>query len=207
MGIEVNNPQIFGLFPTPILTVQSKRKLTDEEMKCIERNIPLSESKAEISSNTYILNEVEMSEIKSEIQDAIKIYVNEIIVPESEIDVYITQSWLTFIKDDQHYNKHFHVNSFISGVYYVDVNESVDCLHFYAKEKEHFYIKAKEWNLWNSTEWWIPVKNGLIVLFPSNMSHMVKSRDKKTARCSLAFNTFVRGKIGSYEDTSELKLN
>ena len=50
-----------------------------------------------------------------------------------------------------------------------------------------------------------PAKNDL-VLFSSAISHFVEANESNEPRYSIAFNTFIRGKLGSHRDVSELVL-
>ena len=69
-----------------------------------------------------------------------------------------------------------------------------------------FNFETNEYNTWNSLTWWIPVKSGDILLFPSYLNHSVETKQDNNLRISLAFNTFVKGNIGSREGLSELNL-
>ena len=53
-------------------------------------------------------------------------YFEEIYKPKSKVELYITQSWCNYTKENQHHHKHRHPNSFIYGVYYIDLNEQKD---------------------------------------------------------------------------------
>jgi hypothetical protein len=46
----------------------------------------------------------------------------------------------------------------------------------------------------------------MIVLFPSYLVHSVKTKDDDSERVSLAFNVYLKGKIGSYHSITELVL-
>jgi hypothetical protein len=51
----------------------------------------------------------------------------------------------------------------------------------------------------------IPKQNDLI-LFSSRLTHMVEPNPSNRPRHAIAFNTFVKGKLGNYRDVSELML-
>ena len=61
-------------------------------------------------------------------------------------------------------------------------------------------------NIFATYNWWIPVKSGDILFFPSYLNHSVETKQDNNLRISLAFNTFVKGSIGSREGLSELNL-
>jgi ectoine hydroxylase-related dioxygenase (phytanoyl-CoA dioxygenase family) len=49
-------------------------------------------------------------------------------------------------------------------------------------------------------------KTGEVILFNSGIQHMVETNTSKKPRYSIAFNTFIKGKIGDFRDVSELTL-
>lgn len=51
-----------------------------------------------------------------------------------------------------------------------------------------------------------PVKEE-VVLFSSELTHMVEPNPAREPRWSIAFNTFIRGKLGGYRNISELLLS
>ena len=54
--------------------------------------------------------------------------------------------------------------------------------------------------------WHIPVKQGMIIIFPSSLKHSVERVMEKDTRISLSFNSFVTGSIGDKVNLTELKL-
>ena len=63
-----------------------------------------------------------------------------------------------------------------------------------------------KFNLFNSETWTIPVKPGLVFLFPSSLVHCVDFKKSSTRRVSLAFNVFVKGTLGDNRALTELIL-
>ena len=45
-----------------------------------------------------------------------------------------------------------------------------------------------------------------MILFSSRLTHMVEPNPSNAPRHSIAFNTFVKGKLGDYRSVSELAL-
>ena len=92
-------------------------------------------------------------------------------------------------------------------MFYINANDDFDKIKFF-KDNLHSTIKfeTKNWNLWNSETWWYPVKAGDIILFPSSLTHMVETKEGDNTRVSLAFNVFVKGKLGDNYRLTELIL-
>ena len=57
----------------------------------------------------------------------------------------------------------------------------------------------------NSAEYKIDVKEGMILLFPSQTRHFTQINNSIEDRYSLAFNVWTKGEIG-YEDIEKIKL-
>jgi uncharacterized protein (TIGR02466 family) len=204
----MSEPVIHGLFPTPVVFSSINREFTEEEKAFFKKS---SESTYKNEGNTtslsqYIVNEPEMATIKSEIETAVNHYMDKIIVAKPEIKAYITQSWLNFTSENQYHHKHEHPNSFLSGVYYIDADELTDKITFFKNGYQRIKLAPAEWNWWNSESWFFTVKTGSIVVFPSYLTHMVQQKTGNNVRCSLAFNTFLRGTVGVGESLTQLIL-
>ena len=204
----MSEPVIHGLFPTPIVFSSIDREFTKQELEFFKQSsetIYKNEGNT-TSLNRYIVNEPEMATIKAEIETAVNYYMKNIISAKPEVQAYITQSWLNFTSENQWHHKHAHPNSFLSGVYYIDASEENDKITFFNENYKQIKLEPTEWNWWNSQSWWFTVKTGQIVIFPSSLRHMVQQKAGDNIRCSLAFNTFLRGTIGINESLTELIL-
>ena len=204
---------IFPIFPCPIYFAKRGSVLDSTEEKEIEdivkegmyENIGNSNS-----NNTYIFNG-KHKKLKQFCEQHLKQYVKKVINPIEELDFYITQSWLNITKPGEYHHTHSHMNSIISGVFYISVEED-DKITFSdpnAKTKEApiRFDEPKEFNIWNSGTWFIPVNNNAIILFPSWLEHQVDVNEKATTdRISISFNTFVRGALGNQKGLTELIL-
>ena len=67
-------------------------------------------------------------------------------------------------------------------------------------------LETKELNIFNSENLYFNIRPGDIVVFPSSLMHMVEQKAGNNIRTSLAFNSFLRGKIGTKTDLTELIL-
>lgn len=198
------------LFPTNIVVSEQNYSFTKEELDFVEKHSHLTMENAgnTTSLDRKILDAPEMKGISSFINTALDYYVNTMINPQDDVKFYITQSWLNYTKPNQHHHKHSHANSIVSGVFYINAEKNIDRITFY-KPNLHYKrisIIPKEFNFYNSGSWWLPVETGQVILFDSNVEHMVEDTKSSTTRISLAFNVFCRGKIGNSEDLTELEL-
>ena len=86
------------------------------------------------------------------------------------------------------------------------IYEDIDKIYFYKDEYKQIKPEVKEWTLLNADSWYFTVESMQLVLFPSNLLHMVETVQSDETRVSLAFNTFFKGTIGSQKELTELKI-
>ena len=195
-----------NIFPTPVAWFNNDSGINELQKKYVLSLKRKNNIGNEISLGRNVLENKELKVLKNWIINNINIYFEEIYKPKSKVKLYITQSWCNYTKENQYHHKHRHPNSFISGVYYIDVNEQKDKITFFNDIYKQLNIEASEYNLYNSTSWFFNLKNNSLVLFPSNLEHMVESVTSKTERVSLSFNTFLKGYLGQDEEATGLHL-
>jgi uncharacterized protein (TIGR02466 family) len=200
--------QIFGLFPTPVYSSKLNREFTNKELSFIDKTkLDCHKNQGNIVSNdNYILNQPTFKNLKKELDLIVQDYFNKIVCPANDIIPYITQSWLNYTETNQYHHKHTHQNSLVSGVFYINCDEQFDKIKFFNDPYKLIKTEVKDWNIWNSESWWFNVKTGDVILFPSSLLHMVETKQGTNTRISLAFNVFIKGTIGTYENLTELKL-
>lgn len=194
------------LFPIPVAFFDLGFELTEEE-KSFLLNLERRPNDGNQSSvDSYLFNKVQLTRIRNRVEECVTEYSQEIWG--AIVDPFITQSWLNWTKPGEYHHKHSHSNSLYSGVLYIDVEDGRDRISFYQSGYQQIKPIYKEWNRWNSDSWWLPVKSGQIIIFPSSLVHSVDNVPDgligKT-RVSLAFNTFAK-KIGSNKNLTELSL-
>jgi len=200
---------INSIFPTPIYMTNIDRPFTKQELKFVEdqKNYCTKNEGNTFTKDNYILNRKELKNIKNFLDECCKDYVNKIICPKNNLELYITQSWLNYTEQNQYHHRHEHPNSIISGVFYFNSNK--DMIKFFSNIKYQQIkpiIDDEKYNVWNSTSWWFSIEAGQLVMFPSSTTHQVDVKKGTNTRISLAFNTFYKGTIGSNSDLTELIL-
>ena len=199
---------INGIFPTPIYISKLNRDLTNKELSFIDKTkLDVYKNQGNATSNdNYILNQKIFQNLKKDLYLKIQDYFDKIISPSNTITPYITQSWLNYTETNQYHHKHQHANSLISGVFYINCDNKFDKIKFFNDKYQTIKPEIKDYNIWNSETWWFSVKTGDIILFPSSLSHMVETKQGTNTRISLAFNVFIKGKIGDNKSITELIL-
>jgi hypothetical protein len=88
----------------------------------------------------------------------------------------------------------------VSGVIYVSAQQENDMISFHSDRKFTTYIQPRSLNQFNSLETHFRVKNGDIILFPSDLAHSVPFTTGHYTRVSLAFNSYFEGRLGISSD-------
>ena len=205
----MKEPTINNLFPTPIYMNNMDRPFTKQELQFVEKqkNHCKNNSGNITSKDNYILNRKEFKNIKKFLDTTCKDYLNRIICPKNNIELYVTQSWLNYTEKNQYHHKHAHPNSVISGVLYFDCDKKNDKITFSNPIRyQQIQPEIDQYNIWNSETWWFPLETGELILFPSSLTHQVEIKKGNNTRISLAFNTFYKGTIGSNGKLTELTL-
>jgi uncharacterized protein (TIGR02466 family) len=193
------------LFPTPLYINHINDPLINQQKNYL-LNLPKVLNMGNLRSESgYIFEYPLFAELKKTINEHIKEYVN-IVYPNSNLNVYITQSWANYTEPNEYHHKHSHPNSFISGVFYVNAIKNEDMIKFYKDLPPAFQINHKQSNNYNSQDVAILVETGDLVLFPSNFQHNVPLTTSKETRISIAFNTFIKGNIGDENASTALYL-
>jgi uncharacterized protein (TIGR02466 family) len=196
---------LLPLFSTPIYSVVfNEDQMTNKSDLINYKFKRLEIDNGYISDSLHILDEPEFAELKNNILDELEFYTREVLKVSKEIEFYITNSWVMKHSKGDWSHPHAHLNSILSAVLYLDVNENSGTINFIKTKNTNnllpacFAIPFTEWNLFNSDMWKIlPEKNQLII-FPSSLEHSVNKSESNEDRYVLAFNVFIRGKFNSY---------
>jgi uncharacterized protein (TIGR02466 family) len=199
--------QPYLLFPSVITVSDYIDTITNEQIHTI-KNLEVQQNAGnDRSKDVYLLDKSVFKSLKTTFEEALNNYLREILQIEPEVEIYITQSWANFTGKNQFHHLHNHANSFLSGVFYVDVNEE-DSIYFYSPIKDQYMIKvkSKNSNFYNASCWSVPIKTGQLLIFPSTLDHEVVPKTENNNRISISFNTFLKGIVGDTERLTELKL-
>ena len=194
------------LFPTPVAFFDLGFELDEEERTFLLNQERRPNEGNQSSVDNYLLHDPQMVRLAVAIEEKITEYAKE--VWKAEVKPFVTQSWLNWTKPGQYHHKHAHPNSLYSGVLYLDVEDDRDRIYFYQDGYQQIKPTYSEWNRWNSESWWLPTKQGQMVIFPSSLTHMVQTVPGEVIgkeRVSLAFNTFAK-QIGDNKSLTELKV-
>lgn len=199
---------LINLFPIPVGLSKLDRPLSESEKRCFKKisKIVRTNLANTTSTDNYVLSNPDLKDIKEFIELKITDYVNKTNPPKSKLGIYITQSWINYTGKNQSHHRHWHHNSFISGVFYINAKKEHDKIYFIKDNRYPLKYTPSTSTLYNSDEWYIPVESNLLVLFPSSLNHYVGVNNQDYVRESLSFNTFLKGKFGETNALTELIL-
>jgi len=207
--MELKNTKIDTLFAEPLFKADISEAISPEQVEYIQ-NLPMVQNQTNlISEDRYIFNHPKMQSIKDAVQLALDVYAEQVMGISQRL--YVTQSWSLINTPGVGMHGHSHSNSVVSGsLYYCEMQEPVSRMIFdrhRAYQQLKLDPKADKRNLFNTPVNLVIPKKGEVCLFSSSLQHLVEPNASSTARYSIAFNAFVRGKLGDYVDVSELELN
>ena len=189
--------QIIPIFPEGIYLNNLDRKLTKKEINFARSQKTILNAGNIYSEDNYILNKPIFKKLKNEITKFVEDYFKLVIATADNIKPHITQSWLNYTSDKEYHHRHFHPNSFLSGVFYFDAVPEVDCIRFHKSKYQTLMPEIDQYNNYNCEFYTFSVKSNDIIIFPSSLTHSVPTKEHNNTRVSLAFNTFISGTIGS----------
>jgi uncharacterized protein (TIGR02466 family) len=202
------NFDVQPLFVEPVFRASLSHAITDKQVKFIQA-LKMVENRGNfISEDLYIFEKPELAVIKAAVQTALDNYTKTVMGIKQKL--YVTQSWSLTNPQNAGMHGHSHSNSLISGtLYYADLPEPVANMVF---DRHRTYQQMElrpepdQHNLYNTPANIVVPKTHDLVLFSSSLQHFVEPNLASKPRHAIAFNTFIKGKFGSYRDVSELTL-
>ncbi len=200
--------QVKPLFAEPYFVTSLADVITPKQVEFLKSLEMVDNQVNKISKNLYIFEEPALRGIAKAVQEALDIYAREVMGIVQKL--HVTQSWTLTNPPGIGMHGHSHSNSLVSGsLYYTDLPDPPASMIF----ERHTSYQLLELgpnrgqpNVYNATRNSVVPKKGDLVMFPSKLQHYVEANTSMLPRHSVAFNSFVRGKIGSFRDVSELKL-
>lgn len=196
------------LFAEPYFVTSIKDAISPKQVKFIKALKMNANQVNQISEELYLFERPEMRSIAEAVQAALQTFAVEVMGIHQRLEV--TQSWALMNPPGVGMHGHTHSNSLVSGsLYYAPMPDPPGNMIFErhnAYRQLEFTVDQGKTNIYNAPRNAVVPKEGDLVLFSSAIHHYVETNNSNENRHSIAFNTFVRGKIGSFRDVSELDL-
>lgn len=148
-----------------------------------------------ISTDQNIIQQLEFAVVAEKVYDNLCEYFYGIMQANPDAEIYITESWLNKTESGQSHHRHWHPNSILSGIVYLAGEGDTGRTKFITSQYDTIEYDINESNIYNSKSWSLPVINNTMVLFPSNVEHLVEPYTGTEPRITLSFNTFIRGNL------------
>ena len=201
--------QMMNMFAVPLYRSSLKRAFTAEEVRFFQNELrdPVLSISNSSSKNKNVLGAAEMQKIRAVLQENLDNFFRIVFNTSNDVQLKITQSWLTSSVKGQSHHAHTHPNSIVSGVLYINLAPH-DGISFYRNEDNQWYeLLRKEDSYYNAYRYFIQTSVGDIVLFPSNVQHGVQQVTENIERVSLSFNRFFSGEMGREEFSNKLRIS
>ena len=190
------NPKIHLLFPTPVYVdnigvdfeISIKREYGNAEGGLVSRN------------QSYLL---ENKKLREGIELHIENYLRTYLRLHRSVGLKHQCSWILLTQKGGYTGKHFHSNSWLSGIYYFHVTETSGDLEFehtppnWCAGNMDPSKQIEEYNMINSTSIAFRPRPGDLYLFPSHLHHAATRNESSEQRICLPFNYSLCGQWGS----------
>ena len=184
------------IFATPLfMDFWYDREHLGELKKYIEEEVEFDDGFVSQSKSTNILAEEKFSRLREFFHNCVLGYLREI--HRTEDNLKITQSWVNRAKKGDTHRIHHHPNSVISGVFYVYSEENSPHIQFYRPDVLPYQFNHNGVNEYTSDSYHQPPQMGVLLLFPSYLTHFVEQNKEETDRLSISFNTTFDGVCGN----------
>lgn len=200
--------EIEPLFAEPYFRADLGYAISDEQRAFIKQFKMVRNQTNLISENLYIFEEPELASIKEAVHEALDVYSQEVLgIPQK---IYVTQSWSLINHPNVGMHGHSHSNSFVSGsLYYCELPDPPSNMIF-DRHRTYQQLEVQpdldKRSIFNTPVNVVTPRANEVILFSSSIQHFVQTNQSSERRYSIAFNTFIKGKLGSYRDVSELVL-
>ena len=161
--------------------------------------------------NQFVLDEPEFVELKDFCEFCIAKYMHDVLHVTNH-EMVITQSWGNCTPNAHSHPKHYHLNSIISGVYYVKSGENAPPIVFDTIRQDPFPVRPESdpalgTNEFMNDSYSFPASTGHLVIFPSTLHHYVPRNEGLEDRISISFNTFPKLPVGSHDNSTLLTVD
>ena len=196
------------LFAEPYFVMNIKDAISPKQVKFIQSLKMNANQVNHISEELRLFDRPELRSIRKAVDEGLAVFAREVMGISHDLQV--TQSWSLMNPPGVGMHAHTHSNSLISGsLYYAPLPNPPGNMIF---ERDNGYrqiemkVHEARQNVYNTPRNAVVPKEGDLVLFSSAIQHYVEVNNSNENRYSIAFNTFPRGKIGSFREVSELEL-
>lgn len=194
--------EIFEILPSPLAVVpcpfheKMKRTIFDEMQKVSDTDWnKWGSDELKHTDSSSILDLPELERLSIWIEEQAEIFCGEVKGDHLMDGVIITDSWLNVCGSGGKQNPHFHTNSYLSGLYYVNFDSDIHApTYFYKTQSSHMFAPltpnislATDKNTKYTEPQEFVAKEGELILWSSELIHGYKL-NQGDDRVTLSFN-------------------
>ena len=195
--------KVLQLFP--ISVYQSKININQDVKSFVysQEYERMFSGNGDFTKNKYLLESSECADLKKQIMQQLDVFTKKYLTVKDDIKFYMQNSWAVKHYKGDWGQKHCHANSLLSGVCYLKTNEKSGDIVFHKPDgytnlfHSSTLILMDKYDNHNCDEWGITPKEGDILIFPSHLTHSIRSNDSDIERYSLSFNFHIEGELYS----------
>ena len=200
--------EMMNMFAVPLYRTRLGRQFTAEEQaffqQALQGAVPAINNFS--SPDKAVLRAAPMAALRQFMEGHLAQYLKTVFNTSNQVELKITQSWLTLSGKGQSHHIHTHPNSVVSGVLYINLAPE-DGINFYRNEDNIWYeLVRQQDNYYNAYQYLVQCNVGDMLLFPSNVRHGVREVTTDINRISLSFNTFFSGQLGREDFSNGLSI-
>lgn len=205
MPIEDVHPAFPKTFITGRLGMDNK-PFVEELDRLFSTDEFWSESDKFYKTKPYLHDDPIFKPLFDRLMEEIKFIMSDVYCYNTDAEPYFTVSWGIGCPKGKAVHRHYHPNSFLSGVYYPQKSNNYAGLVFASPHQSNIMINTYEKNIHNTSAYTINPSEGMYVIFPSDLEHQTEENQCEDLRYSIAFNVFLKGNLGTEESLTMLKL-
>jgi len=192
--LRLGKTQTLNLFSTPVwvrqLEPEAAARVNRNAMELIETFRPTASGTRAggWATPTNLQDRSELQELMGCVREAAA---DALAVLSIEHDGFlITGCWANIKPQGAGHPSHMHPNNFLGGVYYVRAPQAGGNILFHDPRHQPFVISphTSERNQYNSRNADLPVREGMLLLFPAWLQHSVVGNAGENERISISFN-------------------
>ena len=196
------NYQIIPAFATPI----GITKLSQEFCEPLKKLKGMEQS-GHAANDFFVLDK--LPNLKKKLIKLFSNYINLKILHTPAQQYTMTTSWITVNETGEPMDRHKHVNSYYSSVFYFDkVSKEHPPLYFENRSSivDGFWVQPNKINEFNCSSYQAPIEEGTIIFFPSHLYHYHPGYEPTNViRKSLACNYIPIGMFGQFDSTLDTR--
>jgi len=194
-GLAIANTESVPLFPTFVWKTELKPEAygpMNETIKAKLReataSLPTLSAGTKWQTNQELHRLQEFRELTSYINASVKGILDFLKITYESF--FITGCWANISAKGARHKKHTHPNNFLSGVYYVQAAEGADTITFHDPRPQTSIMApaSTELSLEYAGSNIMPVKEGMLIVFPAWLPHSVDTNKSDRERISVSFN-------------------